>query len=334
MDRGENNNKNRKAEQNSPENEEESETEYYMPSREYKKEKSITNKTFIQKKRYFIENVEKKEHCLKKESDKFSERKKHIKSKKEISEDVKKDLENKIRKLEYQLESQKEEYTTFKQILLNQFEQQKNQLEQKSIEFQLKLKEVNRDNNRLLQKIDDLQNQVNDLNQFHFQIKLRKLIKNLIEYLFSEYYPHFMHLNIFTKKIEFIRAPIIQKEEKEKSKEKEKVKEKFALKNAEEIINALNRLLDLLFTNAKMRDYIVYFVEPNAEKNILNRRLIGVFNNSNEFFEYFEIDEKDKNILVEIIPSRYFMVIDNFKFDKNIKELINIYENSLFPNKK
>ena len=48
-------------------------------------------------------------HYLKKESDKFSERKKHIKSKKEISEDVKKDLENKIRKLEYQLESQKEE---------------------------------------------------------------------------------------------------------------------------------------------------------------------------------------------------------------------------------
>ena len=96
----------------------------------------------------------------------------------------------------------------------------------------------------------------------------------------------------------------------------------------------MNRLLDLLFTNAKMRDYIVHFVEPNAERNILNRRLIGVFNNSNEFFEYFEIDEKDKNILVEIIPSRYFMVIDNFKFYKNIKELINIYENSLFPNKK
>ena len=154
---------------------------------------------------------------------------------------------------------------------------------------------MNRDNNRLLQKIDNLQKQVNDLNQFYFQVKLRKSIKNLLEYL---------------------------------------QKEKFALKNTEEIINALNRLLDMLFTNAKMRDYIVHFVEPNAENNILNRRLIGVFNNSNEFFEYFDIDEKDKNILVEIIPSRYFMVIDNFKFDKNIKELINIYENSLFPNKK
>ena len=297
MDRGEKNNKKRKAEQNSLENEEDSETEYYMPSREYKKKKSITNKTLLQKKRYFIENknVYEKNQYLKKESDKFSERKKHIKSKKEISEDVKKDLENKIRKLEYQLESQKEEYTTFKQILLNQFEQQKNQLEQKSIEFQLKLKEVNRDNNRLLQKIDNLQKQVNDLNQFYFQVKLRKSIKNLLEYL---------------------------------------QKEKFALKNTEEIINALNRLLDMLFTNAKMRDYIVHFVEPNAQKNILNRRLIGVFNDSNEFFEYFDIDEKGKNILVEIIPSRYFMVIDNFKFDKNIKELINIYENSLFPNKK
>ena len=54
MDRGENNNKKRKAEQNSPENEEDSETEYYMPSPEYKKEKSITNKTLLQKKRYLM----------------------------------------------------------------------------------------------------------------------------------------------------------------------------------------------------------------------------------------------------------------------------------------
>ena len=60
MDRGEKNNKKRKVEQNSPESEEDSETEYYMPSRVYKKEKSITNKTLLQKKDILLKMLKRK----------------------------------------------------------------------------------------------------------------------------------------------------------------------------------------------------------------------------------------------------------------------------------
>ena len=204
-------------------------------------------------------------------------------------------------------------------------------MEYKSIEFQMKIIEANEDINRLFQKINELQNQVNDLHKFNFQVMLRKLIKNLIEYLYNHYYPHFMHLNIFTIKVEFVRAPIIKEKDKGKDKGKNEEKEKLDIKKAEEIINALNRLLDMLFTKTKMRDYIVHFVEPNAKINFLNRRFIKVFSNPKKFFDYFQIDEKDKRILVEIIPSSYFMEIDNFKFDKFIKKLIHNYENILFP---
>ena len=80
--------------------------------------------------------------------------------------------------------------------------------------------------NRLLLKINKLESQVKDLNDFHFQVKLRKLIKNLLEYLFSQYYPKFMSSNKITHKVEFIRAPIIKIKEKEKEYEKEKKREK------------------------------------------------------------------------------------------------------------
>ena len=113
MNRGENNDEERKTEQNFPESEEESETEYYIPTHEHEKEKSLTNKILLQKKRFNLENDKKKKQYLKKESIKFTKRKniKHEKERSyenEISEDVKKDLENKICKLENQLEYQME----------------------------------------------------------------------------------------------------------------------------------------------------------------------------------------------------------------------------------
>ena len=39
--------------------------------------------------------------------------------------------------------------------------------------------------NNLLRKVDLLKVQVDELSQFHFKVKLRKLLKNLIEYLFQ-----------------------------------------------------------------------------------------------------------------------------------------------------
>ena len=51
------------------------------------------------------------------------------------------------------------------------------------------------------------------------------------------------------------------------------------------------------------------------------------------FFEHFEIDEIERHILLKIIPREYFMKIDNFKFDKSIKELISNFEKKTFSNK-
>ena len=87
---------------------------------------------------------------------------------------------------------------------------------------------------------------------------------------------------------------------KRKDKGKNEEKEKLAIiKKAEEIINALNRLLDMLFTKAKMRDYIVHFVEPNAKINFLNRRFIKVFSNLNKFLIILRLMKKTKESLLK-----------------------------------
>ena len=235
MNRGENNDK-KKEKQISPESEE-SETEYYDPSQKYEKEKANSKKSFLHKKRYILAKEKKKKPHLKEELDKFSERKKYIKyekrnSEKEFSEALKKDLENKIQNLANQLEQQKKELENqriesyiSKEKLTQQLEKQSlesyiskekltQQLEKQRTESDAFLQKLNEDNYRLklsikeriafedkmFQKIDKLQNQVKELEQFHFQVKLRKLTKNLIEFLFRQYYPVFMRSNKITKK--------------------------------------------------------------------------------------------------------------------------------------
>ena len=158
-------------------------------------------------------------------------------------ENLKNNFELKIQKLTNQIEQQN-----------NKIEQQKYQLEKQRKEFKFKLNIVNEDNyrlklslknqmeeriqseNRLLLKINELKNQVKDLDDFHFQVKLRKLIKNLLEYLFDKYYQKFMTSNIITHKLEFHRAPII----KIKEKVEEEEEDNLASTNDSEIIEALN----------------------------------------------------------------------------------------------
>ena len=74
--------------------------------------------------------------------------------------------------------------------------------------FQEELREKILMENNLLLKLDLLQDQVKELNEFHFQVKLRKLLKNLIEFLFDKFYPKFMLFNIKTNKIEFYNFPL------------------------------------------------------------------------------------------------------------------------------
>ena len=168
--------------------------------------------------------------------------------------------------------------------------------------------------NKLLEKVDQLKDQVDELNEFHFKAKLRKLLKNLIEYLFQQFYPNYIFFNKETNKIKFFLFP------RNKFKTIEFIKEN-------KIITILNNLLDKIFIGAKSNDYIVHFVEQRAEDNPYYRRYINVFKNTDDFFQYFNIHGIDRFVLLQIIPPNYFMEIDNFKFDKSIRDIIRNYAN-------
>ena len=58
-------------------------------------------------------------------------------------------------------------------------------LKQENYRLQQSFKEKAILENILLRKVDLLKVQVDELSQFHFKVKLRKLLKNLIEYLFQ-----------------------------------------------------------------------------------------------------------------------------------------------------
>ena len=195
---------------------------------------------------------------------------------------------------------------------LKEHEVTQQKLEKENNRLQQSVKEKIVLENNLLWKVDLLNNQVEELNQFHFQVKLRKLLKRLIEYLLSKFYPEYMQLNKLTKRIEFSQFPLGEFN--------------FELKNRPKIINILNMLLDKIFVGAKKRDYIVHFVEPRAVVDVNCQRYIPVFQDPYEFFKYFDINSDDGTILIQIIPKSLFMEIDNFRFEKNIKELIRNYD--------
>ena len=168
--------------------------------------------------------------------------------------------------------------------------------------------------NKLLEKVDQLKDQVDELNEFHFKAKLRKLLKNLIEYLFQQFYPNYIFFNKETNKIKFFLFP------RNKFKTIEFIKQN-------KIITILNNLLDKIFIGAKSNDYIVHFVEQRAEYNPYYRRYINVFKNTDDFFQYFNIHGIDRFVLLQIIPPNYFLEIYNFKFDKSIRDIIRNYAN-------
>ena len=168
--------------------------------------------------------------------------------------------------------------------------------------------------NKLLKKVEQLKDQVDELNEFHFKAKLRKLLKNLIEYLFQQFYPNYIFFNKETNKIKFFLFP------RNKFKTIEFIKQN-------KIITILNNLLDKIFIGAKSNDYVVPFVEQRAEDNPYYRRYINVFKNTDDFFQYFNIHGIDRFVLLQIIPPNYFLEIYNFKFDKSIRDIIRNYAN-------
>ena len=312
----------------------ESETEDYEISLKKQKANPNINKSLLGKKRHSKEKEQKKKNpFLKREITEIDEKRKYINTDKKIYENPfelqnlnnqnerMRYLEETVQKLteqnsifKHQLEQLKIESAIFQQKLEYQnFKLEEQKLAQKRLEIdnfrlQKSFNEIISTENNLLIEVNSLKDQVKELNEFHFQAKLRKLVKKLIEFLFDEFYPDYMSYNIITKKIKFYRFPLLC----------------FVYKWNDEmkIIDSLNDLLDKIFVKSKKNNNIFHFVAPRTEKDEKFRRYIWVFKDDYDFFEYFGINEIDRCILLKIIPREYFMNIDNFQFDKSIKELI------------
>jgi hypothetical protein len=63
-------------------------------------------------------------------------------------------------------------------------------------------------------------------------------------------------------------------------------------------------------------------VDRRASINNAYIKNIIVFKNASEFFDYFNIDKKEGDILLRYIPERYFTTINNANFVSKIPDLI------------
>ena len=95
----------------------------------------------------------------------------------------------------------------------------------------------------------------------------------------------------------------------------------------DQIIDALNRLFELIFSFAKEKDNVIHFVDEKAKKNRVYYKIIKVFDEPDDFFRYFDIKRKiDKDILLEIIPHKFLFfkisikkLMTNISNEKKIK---------------
>lgn len=221
---------------------------------------------------------------------------------------------------------------TKNKTLLNEIKELKNsiielkrdnkQLKADKERLQRNMDKIQNNCNKLLNQLDLLKNQVNELEEFHFPSKLRKLLKNLIGFIIHNFYPRYMIYQETIERIYFVKAP--------------KFPYDLSWAKDEEIINALNRILELLFTKAKEKDFVIHFVDKKALRNNYYKRIYNVFPKSEDFFNFFGISDVDRKILRELIPENYFIQIDNVSFDVNLKDLLNKISNekNIFKKKK
>ena len=186
-----------------------------------------------------------------------------------------------------------------------------------------KLKNDSKNNySKLLNELDLLKNQVKELEEFHFSSKLRKLLKNLIGFIIHNFYPQYMLYQESIDRIYFVNAP--------------RFPYNLEWAKDKEIIDALNRILELLFSTENDKDFVIHFVDPREKKNNHCKRIYNVFSKPNDFFRFFNISDIDRKILIELILENYFTQIDNISFEINLKELMSKISNekNIFNNKK
>ena len=306
--------------------------------------KQNKDKSLLRKKRQSKERIEKKNRpSLNRDVNKYKEQGNYVRTEKKININAENPIEyQNLNKMSQNMEAEFEYKRQKKIDLISKFQHQLEitnrkikELQEQNLKLNSKLEEqkVTQEilkfenyrlqqsfkekitlENKLLEKVDQLKDQVDELNEFHFKAKLRKLLKNLIEYLFQQFYPNYIFFYKETNKIKFQFFP------RNKFKTIEFIKEN-------KIITILNNLLDKIFIGSKSNDYVVHFVEQRAEYNPHYRRYINAFKNTDDFFQYFNIHGIDRFVLLQIIPPNYFLEIYNFKFDKSIRDIIRNYAN-------
>ena len=141
--------------------------------------------------------------------------------------------------------------------------------------------------------IYNLTEEVKNLSSYVFSGKLRKLLKNLLNYLIT-YFEKNMKYDQNQNKLYFTESPIS--------------------KDDIDSVKALNLILDIIFNHSTKSDHIIHYMDRRASINKDYIKNITVFKNSSEFFDYFNISKKERNILLKYIPEKYFTTINNAKF--------------------
>jgi hypothetical protein len=255
-----------------------------------------------------VKNIGEAPHIFSSKEKKHTRKDKAKSIKLKEEEDIRiKNTEEKFELFQKQLDEIKKDYELKINNLDKTYELKINNLEKEHKEekeaYELKI-------DALQKKIGNLDIQVKQLNDFYFSGKLRKLLKRLIEYIIKNYYYSYMKSSPYNRRIYFVKAP--------------RLSFKLHWAKDDDIINALNKLLDLSFSSAKLKDFVVHFFNVRANKDTAYKKIYPVFRNKDGFFEYFKITGKDKIILGEIIPEEYLTVIDNASSDISLKELVNV----------
>ena len=173
-------------------------------------------------------------------------------------------------------------------------------------EIDKKEREIDREIiNELINKNKELGQKVDELDRFSFSAKLRKLLKKLLEYIIKKYI-RYMKYEKDKNKLYFIESPI----------------QGLYGRKANETINALNEILGIIFSYSKKSDYTIHFVSKKAEKNKVFKEDIIVFEKYKNFSEFFKLSKNCEKILINLIPEKYFTIIDNSDLEKKIPYLI------------
>ena len=192
--------------------------------------------------------------------------------------------------------------------LINEREIDKNIINKLIMEKEIDKKEREIDReiiNELINKNKELGQKVDELDRFSFSAKLRKLLKKLLEYIIKKYI-RYMKYEKDKNKLYFIESPI----------------QGLYGRKANETINALNEILGIIFSYSKKSDYTIHFVSKKAEKNKVFKEDIIVFEKYKNFSEFFKLSKNCEKILINLIPEKYFTIIDNSDFEKKIPYLI------------